>query len=347
MKAVDGEAVKKSVLQQCQAIFPQWRKLSVEDFEFDDPKGFSSFTMGVRARTASEPEAVLYRRLAGKDNAILDFATEKSVFLTLADEGIAAGCHYYDESCRIESFYRGRSLSARDLFEPENLRQIADQLYRLHQVRPQGLPSQGFFELMQDKWGQLAKQVLEQRISSFPANEQVMCEQLRDIYSERTRALVRRCLPAGELGFCHNDTYHGNIMKLDSGEIKLLDFEFSCLNHRAYDFANLFAETVMRHQQPEYPYFRIAEPEFGDAELGMLIDYYLDNADFETAAQRDSAFQRLLEDTRSLLIMSDFKYAMAALPLALEPIQKIRFIPYAWQRFNKFIAACERRERAD
>jgi len=338
--------MKESIFRQCQALFPQWATLAIDDFEFDDPKGFSSFTMGIRARVPVEPTAVLYRRLAGKENAILDFAAEKNVFLTLAEQGIAAQCHYYDESCRIEAFYHGRSLAAEDLFDPQNLRQIADQLYRLHQQSPAGLPAQGFFELMQDKWGSIARRVLEQQISSFPANEQAMCEQLRDIYSERTRARVRRCLPAGELGFCHNDTYHGNIMKLDSGEIKLVDFEFSCLNYRAYDFANLFAETVMRHGQQEYPYFRIAEPEYGDTELGTLIGCYLDNVGFETTAARDRAFEQLLAETKSMLIMSDFKYAMAALPLALEPIQKIRFIPYALQRFNKFVAACEERERA-
>ena len=337
--------MKKEILGQCQALFPQWAGLGVDDFEFDDPKGFSSFTMGIRARVALEPRAVLYRRLAGKENAILDFAAEKNVFLTLADQGIAARCHYYDESCRIEAFHHGRSLTAEDLFDADNLRQIAGQLYRLHQLEPAGLPRQGFFELMQHKWGRLAKYVLEKRISSFPANEQAMCEQLRDIYSERTRRLVRRCLPEGELGFCHNDTYHGNIMKLDSGEIKLVDFEFSCRNHRAYDFANLFAETVMRHRQPDYPYFRIDEPRYGDGELGMLIGYYLDNAEFASPAAREHEFQRLLAQTRLLLPLPDYKYALAALPLALEPIQKIRFIPYACQRFSKFIAACEKREQ--
>ena len=337
--------MKRDIFRQCQSLFPHWQTLGVDDFEFDDPKGFSSFTMGIRARVATEPEAVLYRRLAGKENAILDFATEKNLYLTLAEQGVAAHCYYYDEGCRIESFYRGRSLCAEDLFDPENLRQIANQLYRLHRLEPDGLPAQGFFELMQDKWGRIARRVLEQQIGSFPPEEQAMCEQLREIYSERTRSRVRRCLPAGELGFCHNDTYHGNIMKLDSGEIKLLDFEFSCLNHRAYDFANLFAETVMRHGLSEYPYFRIAEPEFGDTELGALIGFYLDNTSFESDAARDQAFAQLLADTRSMLMMSDFKYAMAALPLALEPIQKIRFIPYALQRFNKFIAACEQRER--
>jgi hypothetical protein len=52
-------------------------------------------------------------------------------------------------------------------------------------------------------------------------------------------------------------------------------------------------------------------------------------------------FERLMSATRRMLIMSDYKYAMAALPLAVKPIQKIRFIPYAHQRFNKFLSACE------
>lgn len=333
--------MKDQIFRQCQKLFPEWAERSIDDFEFDDPKGFSSFTMGIRSRLPVQPAAVLFRRLEGKDNAILDFATEKEVFLTLGLNDIAAYCYHYDDSCRIEAFYQGRSLRAEDLFEAENLRQIADQLYRLHQLQPAGLPSQGFFELLHEKWGRIARRVLEQESSVFPSNERDMCDDLRAIYSEETRARVQQCQPTGDLIFCHNDTYHGNIMKLDDGRIKLVDFEFSCRNHRAYDFANLFAETVMRHQQADYPYFRIAEPEYGDRELGLLINYYLDNTAFESDEQRTEEFARLLSDTKHLLVLSDYKYAMAALPLAVKPIQKIRFIPYAHQRFNKFLAASE------
>ncbi len=187
------------------------------------------------------------------------------------------------------------------------------------------------------------KHVLEEKVGVFPPDEQRLCEELREIYSPETLAKVKRCLPDGDLTFCHNDTYHGNIMKLHSGEIKLLNFEFSCLNHKAYDFSNPFAETVMRHQQPDYPYFRIAEPEFGDRELSTLINFYLDNADFETSEAREIEFQKLLQDAKHMLPMSDYKYAMAALPLAVEPIQKIRFIPYAHQRFARFLRAYEQR----
>ena len=331
--------MKAEIFRQCQKLFPEWAARAMSDFEFDDPRGFSSFTMGIRAKVPLQPAAVLYRHLEGKDNAILDFATEKEVFLTLGREDIAAHCYYYDKTCRIEAFYQGRTLTADDLFEPDNLRQIADQLYRFHQLMPSGLPQQVFFEMLHDKWGRLAKQILEHETAAFPPDERAMCEELREIYSPETLAKVRHCLPEGKLSFCHNDTYHGNIMKLDSGQIKLLDFEFSCLNYRAYDFSNLFAETVMRHQQPDYPYFRIAEPEFGDHELALLINYYLDNTDFESPEERDRDFQKLMQDTKTLLMLSDYKYAMAALPLAVNPIQKIRFIPYAKQRFNKFLAS--------
>lgn len=331
--------MKSEIFRQCQAVFPEWAALSITDFEFDDPKGFSSFTMGIRSSKPTQPTAVLYRRLEGKENAILDFETEKEVFLALAAHDIAAHCHYYDKSCRIESFYQGRTLLAEDLFEPDNLRQIADQLYRFHQLTPPNLPPQAFFEMLHDKWGRLAQQVLEEKSAEFPPDERAMCEELREIYSPATFEKVRQCMPEGDLTFCHNDTYHGNIMKLDSGEIRLLDFEFSCLNNKAYDFSNLFAETVMQHQQAEYPFFRIAEPEFGDRELGLLIDFYLDNADFENQQARNREFQKLLDDTRRMLLLSDYKYAMAALPLAVNPIQKIRFIPYAYQRFKRFLVS--------
>ena len=52
--------------------------------------------------------------------------------------------------------------------------------------------------------------------------------------------------------------------------------------------------------------------------------------------------EKLLSDVKKMLPLSHYKYAMAALPLALEPIQKIRFIPYSLQRFRKFKEACSR-----
>jgi len=126
------------------------------------------------------------------------------------------------------------------------------------------------------------------------------------------------------------------VMLLDDGAIKLLDFEFSCRNDITFDFANLFAETVMVHGLAEPPHFRIAEPSFTDADVAVLIGAYLDLDGIDDPADRDQRLRTLVGDTRRSLMLSDYMYAMAALPLALEPIQKIRFLPYAHQRFEKF-----------
>ena len=85
--------MKATIFEQCQKLFLEWADLSIKDFIFDDPKGFSSFTMGIRSKKAVQPTAVLYRLLEGKENAILDFETEKEVFLTLGRHSIAAHCH--------------------------------------------------------------------------------------------------------------------------------------------------------------------------------------------------------------------------------------------------------------
>jgi thiamine kinase-like enzyme len=329
-------------------VFPSWQPRTVDDFDFDDPKGFSSFTMGVRAKAAAaaetDPPAVLYRQLAGKDNAILDFDAERELFLLLGDHEIAAQCYHYDDDCRIEQFYRGRTLTAEDVFDPDIQRQVAGELFRFHRLEsPAGVPSATtFFELLHERWGPLAQSVLGPRRSELPADEQALCDDLLALHDDETIAKVLRCLPDRPPVLCHNDTYHGNVFLCDDGTVKLLDFEFSCLNQPVFDFANFFAETTLEHGLAEAPYFRLIPPRFTDGDLTSFLGFYVDRVAVETdelpsSADRDRELASLLRDTRRAIMASDYMYAMAAIPLALEPIQKIRFIPYAHQRFNRFL----------
>ena len=337
------ERLKTAVLLECQRVFDGWRALTVADFQFEPPKGFSTFTMVIRARVPAQPAGVLYRRLRGKENAILDQAAERAVFLALGAEQIAAHCYHYEDDFRLEELYSGRTLHAAELFDGPTLQKIAVQLHRFHHMPAPPLPDGSFFELLYEKWGAQARVVLEDSIDAFPPEERALCEPLREIYSEETRAMVRRCVAPGPRVFCHNDTYHGNIMRWETGEIRLLDFEFSCLNHPAFDFSNLFAETVMVHGLPAPPHFRIAEPRFGPREFGLLVDHYLDCETFQTAVGRAERRAQLVQSTGDMVMLSDYMYAMAALPLTLAPVQKIRFLPYASQRFARFRAAYARR----
>ncbi len=335
--------MRDEVFARCRDALPGWAHLSIEDVTFDAPKGFSSFTLTIRAVPEADPPAVFYRRLEGKENAILDPDVERDVFLMLGDAGIAARCFQYDPRYRLEACYDGRTLRAEDLSDPGTLAKIAAQLHRFHRLAPEGLPADGFFSLLHRKWGRLARAVLEEQLDRFPVEEQEIGVRLREIYSDETHAKVRRFLPDGPLTFCHNDTYHGNVMRLAGGDIRLLDFEFSCLNHRAFDFSNLFAETAMRHGLDAYPHFAIADPTCGEPEMRALIGAYLDHGTFDTVEEREASLERLVAETQSLIPLSDYMYAMAAIALAVEPIQKIRFLPYANQRFARFLDAYRRR----
>ncbi len=333
------------ILDQCGAAIPSWAALTLDDVTIDAPKGFSSYTLTIRVRDGveAEPRAIFYRRLEGKENAILEPSLERSVFVMLGEEGIAARCLGYEDDYRLEACYDGRTLTRHDLADPETLRGIAKQLRRFHALTPADLPDDDFFTLLHRKWGALADRVLHEQLDVFPPAERDLGIALREITSEATHAKVRRMLPEGPLSFCHNDTYHGNAMRLDSGEIKLLDFEFSCRNHRAFDFSNLFAETVMRHGLDAYPHFTIVEPEYGDRELRTLVGAYLEDDEFASDAVREAELVRLVRETRELIPLSHYMYAMAAIPLSVEPIQKIRFLPYAHRRFTAFLDAYERR----
>ncbi len=145
------DAVNREVLDECRALLPGWARLTPADVAFEPPKGFSSFTMVVRPRVPVEPAGVLYRRLEGKENAILDGPTERDVFLCLGEAGVAARCIYEDPGRRLEELFSGRTLTARELFDPAILRKIAGQLHRLHHLAPPSLPDRGFFELLLER----------------------------------------------------------------------------------------------------------------------------------------------------------------------------------------------------
>ena len=320
---------ESQALAECREAIPAWRDIADECFAFTPPKGFSSFTMGIRHTAAVGPPAVLYRRLEGKENALLDFEDERRVYLALDEAGIAAHCLAYERTHRIEAFYEGRTLTKGDLTDTDILAKIGEQIGRLHGLSP-SVPAEPFFERLFRRWSVLARATLVDARDQFPANEREMCAKLMRILEPQTLAKVLDFVPSSPLHFAHNDVYHGNAYLLESGEVRLLDFEFACLNHPCFDFSNLFAETQMRHGLEEYPHFAIGETNATRERVAAIVDGYL------ASGAKEASREQYIEWTFSMLPLSDFMYAMAALPLAVEPIQKIRFIPYSLARFAKF-----------
>ena len=75
------------------------------------------------------------------------------MFGLLGQHRIAARTHLMDDTCRVEEFFVGRTLTADDVFDPVIQKGIADELWRLHHLEPEGLPADTFFDLLYAKWG--------------------------------------------------------------------------------------------------------------------------------------------------------------------------------------------------
>ena len=77
--------------------------------------------------------------------------------------------------------------------------------------------------------------------------------------------------------------------------------------------------------------------------MRTLVAAYLDNDRAATHEERRAREDRLVAETLRMIPLSHYMYAMAAIPLAVEPIQKIRFLPYAHRRFQRFLEEHDRR----
>jgi hypothetical protein len=70
----------------------------------------------------------------------------------------------------------------------------------------------------------------------------------------------------------------------------------------------------------------------------MLVGHYLNCGTLDGDAYT-AELGRLTQEVVELIMISDYMYAMTAIPLAVKPIQKIQFIPYAHARWHRFLAA--------
>jgi len=90
---------------------------------------------------------------------------------------------------------------------------------------------------------------------------------------------LRKILPKTpeSVVFSHNDLHSQNILLLNKVEsLIFIDYEYAGFNYRGYDIANLFNESTISYENPEYPYYYIKEKDFpSEKELKDFVKYYL------------------------------------------------------------------------
>lgn len=214
------------------------------------------FVCEVTARQASSnnksPDRVLLRLYGGnvlpQDAPIrtLSPSLEVMLFYALCEKGIGPKMYGCFDGGRIEEFIDGRNLTISEWTSDKDFNvKIAIQVARYHLVD---------FPIPKREWD--IRSILMSCYESFLKNKQHIMEQFLtpdqltacklflEYDVEADVKIIVEMLPKvnSRIVFTHNDINRSNVMMRNSDtDVRLIDYEFSSYNYRAFDLGNHFA----------------------------------------------------------------------------------------------------------
>ncbi|KAL9955963.1 hypothetical protein ACROYT_G037370 [Oculina patagonica] len=167
---------------------------------------------------------------------------------------------------RLEELLPARCLKRMELTYPEISVRIAQKMAVYHQLTLPLSKEPDFMWQAISGWCEITVQ------TQF--NEQdkaVKLAKLKSVDLKKEFQFLRNYLETatspGPVTFCHNDLQQGNILRVskevqgnneEEFDIKLIDFEYSAYNYRAFDLANHFCEWMIDYTLPPPQYFSLS-----------------------------------------------------------------------------------------
>ncbi|KAK2732017.1 hypothetical protein FQN55_004278 [Onygenales sp. PD_40] len=234
------------------------------------------------------PPQLLLRIYGPQVEHLIDRENELQILRRLGKKNIGPRVLGTFNNGRFEEYFQAKTLTPRDIRNPETSKQIAKRMRELHDgidLLPEEREGGPFIWKNWDKWVDRCEQVaswLDSEIQSPHSESKADAEPWRrngfvcGAPWPKFRKLVeayRRWLDtcyggAAEVNqrlvFAHNDTQYGNLLRLQpSGESPLLlpanehkqlvviDFEYASANTRGLEFCNHFTEWCYNYHDPE------------------------------------------------------------------------------------------------
>lgn len=185
-----------------------------------------------RVRVSGSREQFFMKIPGAGTEAFVDRAAASQAARQAASLGIAPKYVWFDQDTGvevIEYLTEYRACTNSDLKQTAVLEGIADMYKQLHASPPLGL-TKSVFDMI-DEHFQQARELG----ALLPDDVPLMLDEYR---------AVKRALLSGGLDLvpCHNDPMPGNFLTSPGKEMKLIDFEYSSNNERAYDLALIVTE---------------------------------------------------------------------------------------------------------
>ncbi|KAI9305143.1 kinase-like domain-containing protein [Cunninghamella echinulata] len=240
---------------------------------------------------------------------------------------------------RFEEYVKSVTLNHHDIRDPVTSTQIAQCLARQHSIvniyQP---PHDQELEVWKniDKWYQLAL-VLLPKISE---KDQERAKILDMFDFKRLGKEIDDCKNILEkvkspIVFGHNDLQYGNILKRDdTGDLVLVDFEYSGYNTRGFDLANHFVEWRYDYhgKQPA----AMTEPFPTDEEQLRFIQAYMDTNKKELEIDEDISFEEVQQEVKVWLMAVHLSWGLWGLIQASLSEIDFDYFYYSMERLNQF-----------
>ena len=320
---------------------------------------------------------------------MIDRQVENAIFAGLAATGVAPPYHGRFANGRIEGWLsEAQPLALNQMSDAQLSLKIAAEMAKLHRYQ---LPldmcaqnaelsqpamwtqlfswlkqAQETCSALENKWGDDVAQRFETLHGNCFSTSGDNSEWNLDRVELELLDLQRHMLPSPAV-FAHNDLLAGNIMLgTETGDVKLIDFEYGGTNYRGFDIANHWNEYAGGTQETmngrcEYERFPsveqqhafcrayleqesmlVAEQQFAATEEGHTIDKD-DVLGFALASLTsipvvdDAAVQALVEEANAFVLVNHWYWCLWAVNQAtMEGVDAFDYLTYAESRAQRY-----------
>ncbi|KAJ9085925.1 hypothetical protein DSO57_1009253 [Entomophthora muscae] len=236
---------------------------------------------------------------------------------------------------RIEEFLESETLTHEDIITKSTSIHIAKRMSDLHNLaKKYPAPSDTVPEFLNciRSWLPLAKDQylkMQHLVDSecFPIDFNA----LEDKISRLEEITLASKAP---LVFCHNDAQYGNILRLTSGELVVVDFEYAGYSLAAYDIANHFCEWMANYHS-EKPHV-LTEAHYPTlTERSTFLRAYLEA---QHGSVDELALKKLSQEVERLTLASHLHWGLWGIIQASSSAIEFNYMAYGTQRLSLFLA---------
>ncbi|KAJ3154650.1 hypothetical protein HDU89_007889 [Geranomyces variabilis] len=265
----------------------------------------------------------------------------------MSESGVAPRLLGAFHNGRFEEFLDSTTLNKDDIRDPTTSAQIAVQLYKLHQLihssadadEVESTTTSDIWNKMR-RWQKMAAKVVGDLKKNHPDRYAEMRKviNIKGIKLEIEELEEKLHAVESPLVFAHNDAQYGNILRMRSdSSLMIVDYEYSSINYRAYDFANHFCEWAADYHcatPHKMDFTRCPNRE----EQDHFFNAYIDAAG-ETdlsAEERAARCAGMRRETHKFMLASHMLWGLWGVMQAGETEIDFDYVGYACERFRQY-----------